>query len=101
MFKNFEGVLMFGVPIYTALLLTMGWRANARVTNVNHLPKLLGAIGAILFVISDSLIGVDAFYSPIKHAKIWIMITYYAAQLGITLSTLDHDIRPKTSVKSN
>lgn len=31
MFQNLEGILVFGFPIYAALLLTMGWRAVARV----------------------------------------------------------------------
>lgn len=91
MFKNFEGILLFGVPIYSALLLSMCWRANARI-QITNLPKILAAIGGVCFVASDSLIAFDMFYSPIEHSKIWVMSTYYIAQMGITLSILDHEV---------
>lgn len=101
MFKNFEGILVFGVPIYCLLLLTMGWRSNARIQNMKNLPKIFCGIGGILFVISDSLIAFDKFYAPIKYSGILIMVTYYIAQLGITLSILDHEMRPAKIEKSN
>lgn len=101
LFKNLDGILIFGVPIYCTLLLTMAWRANARLQGVKNLPKLVAGLGAIFFVASDSLIAFDLFYSPIKYSKILIISTYYVAQLGITLSILDHDVKPKSSMKSN
>lgn len=101
MFSNFQGILIVGVPIYSALLSTMGWRANARLQNMKNLPKLVCGIGAVLFVISDSLIAFNMFYAPIPHSKLYVMVTYYLAQLGIALSTLDHDVGPKTAIKSN
>jgi uncharacterized membrane protein YhhN len=101
MYKNFDDILKIGVPIYATLLLTMAWRANSRVQNSKNLPKLFCAVGAILFVVSDGLIAFSMFYSPIKYSKIYIMVTYYIAQLGITLSIIDHEVRPKSSVKSN
>lgn len=101
MFKNFEGVLIFGVPIYGAVLLTTAWRANARAVGVKNLPKLLAGIGALFFVASDSFIAFDKFYSPIQYAKIYVMSTYYIAQLGITLSVIDHEVMQKHSTKSN
>jgi alkenylglycerophosphocholine hydrolase len=100
MFPNFEGVLIFGVPIYMTLLLTMAWRANARLQSSKNLPKLLAGLGGLFFVISDGLIGFDKFYTPIKYSKVFIMITYYIAQLGITLSVLDHEIVPVKMSKS-
>lgn len=101
MYKNFEGVLLFGVPIYGAVLLTTAWRANARVTTIQNLPKILAGIGALFFAASDALIAVDKFYSPIQHAKLYVMSTYYIAQLGITLSVIDHEVVQKYPVKSN
>lgn len=62
------------------------------------MPVLLCAIGAVLFIISDSLIAVDKFFVPLTYRTSLIMITYYLAQLGITLSILE--IKPETSVKS-
>lgn len=101
MFNNFMGVLIYGVPIYGCFLITMVWRASARIQNIQNLPKILCAIGAISFAVSDGLIAFNKFYSPIEYSDISIMLTYYVAQLGITLSILDHEVMPKSSVKSN
>lgn len=100
MFENFDEILVIGVPVYMTLLITMMWRANARIMNTKNLPKLFAGIGAILFVVSDSLIAFNAFYSPIKYSNIMIMVTYYIAQLGITLSILDHEIMPQKGLKT-
>ena len=62
------------------------------------MPVLLCAIGAALFIVSDSLIAFDKFYVALTYRTPLIMITYYLAQLGITLSILE--IKPLPSVKS-
>lgn len=62
------------------------------------MPVLLCAIGAALFIVSDSLIAFDKFFVPLTYRTPLIMITYYLAQLGITLSILE--IKPVSSVKS-
>ncbi|MFD3448175.1 lysoplasmalogenase [Microbacteriaceae bacterium 4G12] len=47
----------------------------------------LPAIGGALFVISDSIIGVaDIGERKIKHAELWIWLTYVAAQMTIVYS---------------
>ncbi|KAF4518744.1 hypothetical protein B566_EDAN006147 [Ephemera danica] len=47
--------------------------------------------GAILYLFTtiDMIIGFDRFYSQIPNAQVFIMLTYYAAQLGIALSVVD------------
>lgn len=80
------------VPIYTALLVTMAWRATARVRFFEELwtwTKLCSCVGGLFFVISDAIIGLHMFYSPIPYGQVLIMTTYYAAQLGIALSVVD------------
>lgn len=82
------------VVVYATLLSTMVWRALARVQlfEVEELwtwTKLCSSFGAILFMISDFLIGVHRFVQPVPYEQILIMFTYYAAQLGITLSVVD------------
>lgn len=100
MFKNFEGILIYGVPIYCSLLTTMVWRANARLTNWSNLPRALCAVASFYFMFSDAIIAFDKFYTPIKYAKYYIMPTYYVAQLGITLSVLDHELTTKIAKKT-
>lgn len=100
MFKNFDEILKYGVPFYSTLLLTMMWRALSRIQS-NNLLKVICAIGSVFFVVSDGIIAFNMFYTPIKYSRIIIMSTYYFAQLCITLSILDHEVKPKTSLKSN
>lgn len=80
------------VPLYTFLLMFMVWRAVARVQLFEDLwtwTKLCSCGGGILFAISDCLLGLNMFHSPIPYANMLIMVTYYAAQLGIALSVVD------------
>lgn len=87
-----KGVLVVGVPLYGILLITMAWRAIARVQFFGDLwtwTKLCSCAGGIVFAISDILIGFHHFHHPIPHSQALIMVTYYAAQLGIALSVVD------------
>lgn len=40
-------------------------------------------LGALFFMASDAMIGLDKFYRPLPHAHFWIMITYYLGQFLI------------------
>ncbi|XP_015599351.1 lysoplasmalogenase-like protein TMEM86A [Cephus cinctus] len=87
-----NGALAIGVPIYTVLLTTMTWRAISRVQFFEELwtwTKLCSCAGSICFVVSDTLIGFHHFHRPLPYSQISIMLTYYAAQLGIALSAVD------------
>jgi len=78
--------------VYMTLLSIMVWRAIARVEIYDDLwtwTKLCSSIGAVLFMLSDFLIGVHKFVTPLTYEKELIMSTYYAAQLGIALSVVD------------
>ncbi|XP_063233287.1 lysoplasmalogenase TMEM86A [Bacillus rossius redtenbacheri] len=87
-----SGILAAGVPVYSILLITMAWRAIARVQLFEELwtwTKLCSCAGGIIFAVSDGLIGFHHFHHPIPHSQALIMVTYYAAQLGIALSVVD------------
>ncbi len=45
--------------------------------------------GAVLFIISDTLIAYPMFIAPIAHSSFWVMFTYYAAQALLTYGTLE------------
>ena len=64
----------------------MGWRIMVRLLDNYNPGNLCGFIGAVLFVCSDFMIGVDKFRYPVKDASLRIMLTYYLGQLGIALS---------------
>jgi uncharacterized membrane protein YhhN len=46
--------------------------------------------GAILFMISDSLIAINKFLEPLPQSGFWIMTTYIGAQFLIVRGLLRH-----------
>ncbi len=48
----------------------------------------VAAIGAVLFVASDSMIAWDRFVGKIRNASLLIMVTYHLGQAGLALSLL-------------
>lgn len=75
------GPLRFLVPVYSALLATMAWRAAAR-------SRAAGA-GALSFLVSDAILGYSLFGGPVPYKQVLVMSTYYLGQLGIALSALE------------
>jgi uncharacterized membrane protein YhhN len=73
---------------YAVAIGTMAWRAPARVgqRGAPTPGEWLALVGAVLFALSDSLIAVDRFHSPIPAASVPIMLLYWAGQLGIAAS---------------
>lgn len=51
---------------------------------------LFTAMGASIFVLSDTLIAINKFIVPFEWAGVGIMTTYYLAQLMITLGVCRH-----------
>jgi uncharacterized membrane protein YhhN len=43
----------------------------------------LVAVGAALFVLSDTILAMDKFLAPVPRAHLWVMATYLLAQTGI------------------
>ena len=72
------GQLFLPVLIYMAVLMLMG--VFALLSKKTNLWLISGGIS---FIISDSIIGIDKFYSPIPNAGVLIMISYYFAQFSL------------------
>ena len=77
------GDLFIPVLIYMTIILLMANTAFSRKGSVPILSYNLVLIGAILFIISDSLLAINKFYQPIYLAHTSIMFTYTLAQLFI------------------
>jgi uncharacterized membrane protein YhhN len=41
------------------------------------------ALGACIFMASDSVLAIDRFVQPVPMAILWVLATYYAAQFCI------------------
>ncbi|XP_038052605.1 lysoplasmalogenase-like protein TMEM86A isoform X2 [Patiria miniata] len=114
LYPGLKGPLIYLCVIYGLLIITMLWRAIARINfSVLCWTKNFACLGALLFVISDTVLAINKFTVPIPYGHHIIMTTYYTAQLGIALSVVpelekmaDEEtqkpcIQPKTSPKNN
>ncbi|XP_022128989.2 lysoplasmalogenase [Pieris rapae] len=68
------------VPAYAALLATMAWRGAATPGPQRY--------GALLFLLSDAILGYGLFGGSVPYEKVLVMTSYYSGQLGIALSAL-------------
>lgn len=81
------GPLLVPVIVYGTAISAMLWRALARLgTDVPKRSALLAAGGALAFVFSDSVIGIDRFVAPFHAAPYVIIISYWLGQWGIAAS---------------
>ena len=88
------GDLLIPVAVYALAISAMLWRALARLGS--HVPKRsawLAAAGALAFVVSDSLIGIDRFVLPFGAAPYLIILCYWIGQWGIAASVFSQSKR--------
>jgi uncharacterized membrane protein YhhN len=84
------GNLKFPVAIYALTISTMLITAVHAFNKYNLNAARNCIAGAILFVVSDSLLSVNKFYSSFPAAGISIMVTYALAQFVITKGSLQY-----------
>ncbi len=77
------GRLRFPVLIYVVVILIMAWLAWERWSQTGQSGGLLASIGAVLFVISDTILAIDRFRGAFKPSRALNLATYFAAQLLI------------------
>ena len=87
---NRLGDLKIPVLLYAGVLTYMVLVALFRFgkTNAGSFAMVFG--GAILFMMSDSLIAINKFLEPLSHANFWVMITYISAQFLIVRGLIKH-----------
>jgi uncharacterized membrane protein YhhN len=77
------GKLKVPVLIYVVVILIMAWLAWERWIKTGQDGALLASIGAVLFIISDTILALDRFRGTFKLARASNLTTYFAAQLLI------------------
>lgn len=82
-FRSGNIVLSIAVIVYIAVIMTMVWAAL-------QTKQIMIIMGAILFLISDSILALNMFVTSIDHSTLLIMMTYYSAQFLFTLSVAKH-----------
>lgn len=88
----YPGLGSLAVPVfmYSLVLAVMVQTALYRKGRTNPDSYLLVVVGAALFMLSDSLLAINKFYSPFNGAASLIMLTYILAQYLIVEGVVRH-----------
>lgn len=79
------GDLVIPVLAYISVILLMVVTSFLRKGNAPNNSFKLVFLGALFFMISDSILAVNKFYMPVPYSNFSIMLTYALAQLLIVL----------------
>jgi uncharacterized membrane protein YhhN len=85
------GELRIPVVIYSAVLVTMVLSALFRFGRTTNNSFWMVFCGALAFMISDSLLAIDKFLSPISLASLLIMSSYILAQFLLIQGLILHN----------
>ena len=86
--KDGLGEMLIPVVIYIAAILTMATTAFLRKGDLKKASYLWVFLGAIIFMLSDSIIAIDKFHKPFALSGVSIMLTYSIAQYLIVMGIL-------------
>ena len=84
-----DPVLKVAVAAYVSVIALMTAQAIGRAVVLGDAAARWVAVGACVFMASDSLIAINKFLTPVPLSPLWILCTYYAAQMLIV-----HHARP-------
>jgi uncharacterized membrane protein YhhN len=82
----YTGRMKLPVLFYIVIILVMAWRAWERYHAIGRTNSLLAAVGAALFVFSDSLLAWNRFRRPFRSAEAVKLGAYFTAQWLIAIS---------------
>ena len=85
-----DPVLKIAVAAYVSVISLMAAQAPGPATNQSDVSACWGALGACVFMVSDSLIAINKFVTPVALSSLWILATYYCAQLLIVHNARMH-----------
>ncbi len=82
-----DPVLKLAVVAYVAVIAMMAAQAIGRATVLRDAAATAVAIGAGIFMVSDALIAINRFVAPVPLAGLWVLSSYYTAQILIMWHT--------------
>jgi len=68
------------VALYVCAIGLMAAQAMGRASVLRNTPARMVAAGAACFMVSDALLAVNRFVTPLPAADLWVLGSYYAAQ---------------------
>jgi alkylglycerol monooxygenase len=87
LFDGLNPVLRIAVAAYVVVIALMAAQAIGRATMLRDRASLGVAVGAGFFMLSDALLATNRFAVPIPMAQLWVLATYYVAQILIVFNT--------------
>jgi alkylglycerol monooxygenase len=87
LFDGLNPVLRIAVAAYVVVIALMAAQAIGRATVLRDRASLGVAVGAGFFMLSDALLATNRFAVPIPMAQLWVLATYYVAQILIVFNT--------------
>jgi uncharacterized membrane protein YhhN len=85
------GALRLPVVLYAGVLMFMVLNALFRYERTSSQSFWMVSAGAVLFMISDSVLAINKFLEPVSNAGFAIMLTYLSAQYLIVEGLIKHD----------
>jgi uncharacterized membrane protein YhhN len=83
LFPHLGPVLKVAVAAYALVIALMAAQAIGRALVLRDAAAVAVAAGSVLFMLSDALLAINKFAQPLVLALLWVLGTYYAAQLLI------------------
>jgi uncharacterized membrane protein YhhN len=80
--------LRVGVPVYALTITCMAFVASLRSNGVSRSSYRWVVVGALLFLLSDTLIAINSFVHDVRYHHFFIMTTYTIAQYCIVKGML-------------
>ena len=78
------------VALYVGVIALMAAQAIGRATALRNRGAVGLALGAGFFMLSDALLAVNRFVTPLPMAQLGVLATYYAAQILIVRHAPTH-----------
>jgi sterol desaturase/sphingolipid hydroxylase (fatty acid hydroxylase superfamily)/uncharacterized membrane protein YhhN len=96
LYSGLNPVLRFAVAAYVVVIALMAAQAIGRATLLRDRTAIGVAVGAGFFMLSDSLLATNRFAVPLPMAQLWVLSTYYIAQILIVFNA-----RPVTAAEGS
>lgn len=81
-------VLAGAVAAYVVVIALMAAQAIGRATVLRNRSATLVAVGTCFFMLSDTLLALNRFVQPLPMVGLWVLATYYVAQILLARNLL-------------
>ncbi len=86
LYSGLNPVLRIAVAAYVVVIALMAAQAIGRTVVLRERAAWGVAVGAGFFMLSDSLLATNRFAYPLPMAQLWVLSTYYLAQILIVFN---------------